>query len=38
MTVMPGVTSAIAMPTLASVPVTHQVINHEFVIISKFSS
>ncbi|KLO29170.1 uroporphyrinogen-III C-methyltransferase [Mycobacterium haemophilum] len=33
-TVVPGVTSAIAVPALAGVPVTHRAINHEFVVVS----
>jgi uroporphyrin-III C-methyltransferase / precorrin-2 dehydrogenase / sirohydrochlorin ferrochelatase len=33
-TVVPGVTSAIAVPALAGVPVTHRGINHEFVVVS----
>ncbi len=33
-TVVPGVTSAIAVPALAGVPVTHRSINHEFVVVS----
>lgn len=33
-TVVPGVSSAIAVPALAGVPVTHRAINHEFVVIS----
>jgi uroporphyrin-III C-methyltransferase/precorrin-2 dehydrogenase/sirohydrochlorin ferrochelatase len=32
--VVPGVTSAIAVPALAGVPVTHRAVNHEFVVIS----
>jgi uroporphyrin-III C-methyltransferase/precorrin-2 dehydrogenase/sirohydrochlorin ferrochelatase len=32
--VVPGVTSAIAVPALAGVPVTHRAINHEFVVVS----
>jgi uroporphyrin-III C-methyltransferase/precorrin-2 dehydrogenase/sirohydrochlorin ferrochelatase len=33
-TVVPGVTSAIAVPALAGVPVTHRSITHEFVVVS----
>jgi uroporphyrin-III C-methyltransferase/precorrin-2 dehydrogenase/sirohydrochlorin ferrochelatase len=33
-TVVPGVTSAIAAPALAGVPVTHRAVNHEFVVVS----
>lgn len=33
-TVVPGVTSAIAVPALAGVPVTHRSVNHEFVVVS----
>ena len=33
-TVVPGVTSAIAVPASAGVPVTHRSINHEFVVVS----
>lgn len=33
-TVVPGVTSAIAVPALAGVPVTHRGMNHEFVVVS----
>lgn len=33
-TVVPGVTSAIAVPALAGVPVTHRATNHEFVVVS----
>ncbi|WP_096286208.1 uroporphyrinogen-III C-methyltransferase [Mycobacterium ahvazicum] len=33
-TVVPGVTSAIAVPALADVPVTHRAVNHEFVVVS----
>jgi uroporphyrin-III C-methyltransferase/precorrin-2 dehydrogenase/sirohydrochlorin ferrochelatase len=33
-TVVPGVTSAIAVPASAGVPVTHRAINHEFVVVS----
>jgi len=29
-TVVPGVTSAIAVPAMAGVPVTHRAVNHEF--------
>ncbi|MDT5013037.1 MAG: uroporphyrin-III C-methyltransferase / precorrin-2 dehydrogenase / sirohydrochlorin ferrochelatase [Mycobacterium sp.] len=32
--VVPGVTSAIAVPALAGVPVTHRSITHEFVVVS----
>ncbi|BBX17366.1 uroporphyrinogen-III C-methyltransferase [Mycolicibacterium duvalii] len=32
--VVPGVTSAIAVPALAGVPVTHRGLNHEFVVVS----
>lgn len=32
--VVPGVTSAIAVPALAGVPVTHRAVNHEFVVVS----
>lgn len=32
--VVPGVTSAIAVPALAGVPVTHRSVNHEFVVVS----
>lgn len=32
--VVPGVTSAIAVPALAGVPVTHRATNHEFVVVS----
>ncbi len=32
--VVPGVTSAIAVPALAGVPVTHRAITHEFVVVS----
>lgn len=32
--VVPGVTSAIAVPALAGVPVTHRGVNHEFVVVS----
>ena len=31
---VPGVTSAIGVPALAGVPVTHRAINHEFVVVS----
>ena len=31
---VPGVTSAIAVPALAGVPVTHRAVNHEFVVVS----
>ena len=34
MTVVPGVTSATAVPALAGVPVTHRAVNHEFVVVS----
>lgn len=33
-TVVPGVTSAIAVPAVAGVPVTHRGVNHEFVVVS----
>ncbi len=33
-TLVPGVTSAIAVPALAGVPVTHRAITHEFVVVS----
>jgi uroporphyrin-III C-methyltransferase/precorrin-2 dehydrogenase/sirohydrochlorin ferrochelatase len=33
-TVVPGVTSAIAVPAAVGVPVTHRAINHEFVVVS----
>ena len=33
-TVVPGITSAIAVPALAGVPVTHRSVNHEFVVVS----
>ncbi|ABK75012.1 uroporphyrinogen-III C-methyltransferase [Mycolicibacterium smegmatis] len=33
-TVVPGVTSAIAVPALAGVPVTHRGMTHEFVVVS----
>lgn len=33
-TVTPGLTSAIAVPALAGVPVTHRAVNHEFVVVS----
>jgi uroporphyrin-III C-methyltransferase / precorrin-2 dehydrogenase / sirohydrochlorin ferrochelatase len=33
-TVVPGVTSAIAVPAMVGVPVTHRAINHEFVVVS----
>ena len=33
-TVVPGVTSAIAVPAMAGVPVTHRAINHEFAVVS----
>ena len=33
-TVVPGVTSAIAVPASAGVPVTHRAVNHEFVVVS----
>ena len=32
--VVPGVTSAIAVPALAGVPVTHRAMTHEFVVVS----
>ena len=33
-TVVPGVTSAIAVPALAGIPVTHRSVTHEFVVVS----
>ncbi len=33
-TVVPGVTSAIAVPAVAGVPVTHRAVAHEFVVVS----
>src|SRR5262249_43312796 len=33
-TVVPGVTSAIAVPALGGVPGTHRAVNHEFVVVS----
>jgi len=33
-TIVPGVTSAIAVPALAGVPVTHRAVNHEFTVVS----
>ena len=33
-TVIPGVTSAIAVPALAGIPVTHRGVTHEFTVIS----
>ncbi len=33
-TVVPGVTSAIGVPAMAGVPVTHRGVNHEFVVVS----
>ncbi|BBX66292.1 uroporphyrinogen-III C-methyltransferase [Mycobacterium saskatchewanense] len=33
-TVVPGVTSAIGVPAMAGVPVTHRAMNHEFVVVS----
>ncbi|OBY31956.1 uroporphyrinogen-III C-methyltransferase [Mycolicibacter kumamotonensis] len=33
-TVVPGVTSAVAVPAQAGVPVTHRAVNHEFVVVS----
>lgn len=33
-TVVPGVTSAISVPAMAGVPVTHRAVNHEFVVVS----
>jgi uroporphyrin-III C-methyltransferase/precorrin-2 dehydrogenase/sirohydrochlorin ferrochelatase len=33
-TVVPGVTSAIAVPASVGVPVTHRSVNHEFVVVS----
>ena len=32
--VVPGVTSAIAVPALAGIPVTHRGLTHEFVVVS----
>jgi uroporphyrin-III C-methyltransferase/precorrin-2 dehydrogenase/sirohydrochlorin ferrochelatase len=32
--VVPGVTSAIAVPAMAGVPVTHRAVTHEFVVVS----
>jgi uroporphyrin-III C-methyltransferase/precorrin-2 dehydrogenase/sirohydrochlorin ferrochelatase len=32
--VVPGVTSAISVPAMAGVPVTHRAVNHEFVVVS----
>jgi uroporphyrin-III C-methyltransferase / precorrin-2 dehydrogenase / sirohydrochlorin ferrochelatase len=32
--VVPGVTSAIAVPAVAGVPVTHRAVSHEFVVVS----
>ncbi|MET0900275.1 MAG: uroporphyrinogen-III C-methyltransferase [Mycobacterium sp.] len=33
-TAVPGITSAIAVPAAAGVPVTHRAVNHEFVVVS----
>jgi uroporphyrin-III C-methyltransferase/precorrin-2 dehydrogenase/sirohydrochlorin ferrochelatase len=33
-TVVPGVTSAIAVPASVGVPITHRAVNHEFVVVS----
>jgi uroporphyrin-III C-methyltransferase/precorrin-2 dehydrogenase/sirohydrochlorin ferrochelatase len=33
-TVVPGVTSATAVPAVVGVPVTHRAVNHEFVVVS----
>ena len=33
-TVVPGISSAMAVPALAGVPVTHRAVNHEFVVVS----
>ena len=33
-TVVPGISSATAVPALAGVPVTHRAVNHEFVVVS----
>ncbi len=33
-TVVPGISSAIAVPALAGVPVTHRAVNHEFAVVS----
>lgn len=33
-TVVPGITSAIAVPAVAGVPVTHRGVSHEFVVVS----
>ncbi len=33
-TVVPGVSSAIAVPAMVGVPVTHRAVNHEFVVVS----
>jgi uroporphyrin-III C-methyltransferase/precorrin-2 dehydrogenase/sirohydrochlorin ferrochelatase len=33
-TVVPGITSAIAVPAMAGVPVTHRAVNHEFAVVS----
>ena len=33
-TVVPGVTSAIAVPAAAGIPVTHRGVAHEFVVVS----
>src|SRR4030095_10270578 len=32
--VVPGVTSAVAVPALAGIPVTHRGLTHEFVVVS----
>src|SRR3712207_7805865 len=32
--VVPGITSAIAVPELAGIPVTHRGLTHEFVVVS----
>ncbi len=34
-TVVPGVTSAISVPALAGVPVTHRGMTHEFVVVER---
>jgi len=33
-TVVPGISSAIAVPAVAGVPVTHRAVNHEFAVVS----
>lgn len=33
-TVVPGISSAIAVPAMAGVPVTHRAVNHEFAVVS----